>query len=94
MLFIAGASQLAFSSMAQTLVQLEAPPELRGREVGLFSMANNGLRLGSGITVGVLGAVVGIHWSLGLSAIAVIPLAAVLLVFAAVRSSVRPAINV
>jgi hypothetical protein len=54
--------------MAQALVQLEAPPEARGRVVGLFNMSLNGLRIGSGVTVGFLGAVIGIHWSLGLSA--------------------------
>jgi hypothetical protein len=30
----------------------------------------NGLRAGSGFTVGILGAAVGIHWSLGLSSMA------------------------
>ena len=35
-------------------------------------MAVNGLRIGSGITVGFLGAIIGIHWSLGLSTIALI----------------------
>jgi hypothetical protein len=30
----------------------------------------NGLRAGSGFTVGILGAAVGIHWSLGLSSVA------------------------
>ena len=33
-------------------------------------MAANGLRAGSGFTVGLLGAVVGVHWSLGLSSAA------------------------
>jgi hypothetical protein len=37
---------------------------------GVYGMSANGLRFGSGITVGLLGAVVGIHWSLGLSAAA------------------------
>jgi hypothetical protein len=36
--------------------------------IGLFNMAQQGLRIGSGLTVGVLGSVVGVHWSLGLSA--------------------------
>ncbi|MEU4222310.1 hypothetical protein [Actinoplanes sp. NPDC026623] len=31
-------------------------------------MSANGLRFGSGITVGLFGSIVGIHWSLGLSA--------------------------
>ena len=54
--------------MAQTLVQLNAPADIRGRIVGLFNMAGLGMRAFSGITVGVLGAGIGIHWSLGLSA--------------------------
>lgn len=67
-LMLSGVLMLAFSSMAQTLVQLLAPDHLRGRAVGLLSMAQQGLRVGSGISVGVLGSFIGIHWSLGLSA--------------------------
>jgi MFS family permease len=68
MLFLIGLLSLAFSAMSQTLVQLESSPEVRGRVVGLYTMANLGLRVGSGFTVGVLGGFIGIHWSLGLSA--------------------------
>lgn len=68
MLFCAGLLNLAFLSMAQTLVQLEAPAQLRGRLIGLFNTANNGLRAFSGVTVGVVGGLIGIHWSLALSA--------------------------
>jgi MFS family permease len=67
-LFAAGILQIGFTSMATTLVQLEAPPARRGQIIGVFSMSMNGLRIGSGVTVGFLGALVGIHWSLGLSA--------------------------
>jgi predicted MFS family arabinose efflux permease len=69
LLFLAGMFRLAFSTTAQTIVQLEAPPAIRGRALGLFSTAQMGLQVGSGITVGVLGAVIGVHWSLGLSAL-------------------------
>ena len=69
LLFLAGVFRLAFSSMAQTIVQLEAPPRIRGRALGLFSMAQMGLQVGSGLTVGVAGAIIGVHWSLGLSAL-------------------------
>jgi hypothetical protein len=31
-------------------------------------MSQQGLRVGSGVTVGILGSFIGIHWSLGLSA--------------------------
>jgi MFS family permease len=81
-LFVAGVVNLAFSSMAQTLVQLEAPPHRRGRVVGLFNMSQQGLRVGSGVTVGVLGAIVGIHASLALSAVALLAVGIALLVYA------------
>jgi MFS family permease len=67
LLFCAGILNLAFLSMAQTLVQLQAPTQLRGRLIGLFNMSNNGLRAFSGVTVGVVGGLIGIHWSLALS---------------------------
>lgn len=72
LLFFAGVLNLAFNSMAQTLVQLMAPAHLRGRLVGLFHMSGNGLRAFSGVTVGVLGGFIGVHWSLGLSAAALL----------------------
>ena len=68
LLFAAGFFELSFNAMAQTLVQLNAPLEIRGRVVGLFNMAALGLRAFSGLTVGLLGQSIGIHWSLGLSA--------------------------
>jgi len=72
----------------QALVQILAPPGLRGRVVGLFNTSMLGLRAGSGVTVGVLGAVIGIEWSLALSAAAVVAVAVGLLI-ADVRA--RPA---
>ena len=54
LLVVAGAFSIAFTSMAQTLVQVLAPARLRGVVVGLFNTAMLGLRAGSGITVGVL----------------------------------------
>ena len=79
LLVLAGIFNLAFTSIAQTLVQMLAPPPVRGRVVGLFNTAILGLRAGSGVTVGVLGAVIGVHWSLALSAAAVVLTAAGLL---------------
>jgi hypothetical protein len=64
-LFIAGFVELGFNSMAQSLVQLNAPPEIRGRVIGVFTMSANGLRTFSGLSVGLLGAGIGIHNSLG-----------------------------
>jgi hypothetical protein len=65
--------------MAQTIVQVLAPPGMRGSVVGLFNTAIMGLRAGSGVTVGVMGAVVNIHWSLAASAAAVVLIALALL---------------
>src|SRR5206468_2717473 len=87
-LVLAGIVNIAFTSMAQALVQILAPPGLRGRVVGLFNTSMLGLRAGSGVTVGVLGAVIGIEWSLALSAAAVVAVAVGLLI-ADVRA--RPA---
>ena len=65
--------------MAQSLVQINAPPDMRGRVIGLFNMATLGLRAFSGISVGLLGSLIGIHWSLALSALAAMILAGGLL---------------
>jgi MFS family permease len=79
LLVLAGVFNLAFTSIAQTLVQTLAPPSVRGRVVGLFNTAILGLRAGSGLTVGVLGAAIGVHASLALSAGAVVVTAVALL---------------
>jgi len=67
LLFLGGFFELSFSSMAQTLVQLDAPEAARGRVLGLFSMSANGLRTFSGITVGLVGSLTTIHTSLAVS---------------------------
>ena len=82
LLFVSGFLQLAFAAMAQTLVQLHAPPDIRGRVIGLYSMSSLGLRAFSGVTVGVFGSLIGIHWSLALSALALLAMTAGLLAFA------------
>jgi MFS family permease len=68
LLFCAGFFELSFSSMTQTLVQLHAPSEIRGRVLGLFGMSSAGLRTFSGITVGLLGSVATVHTSLAIAA--------------------------
>jgi len=79
MLFVAGFVELSFNSMAQALVQMNAPTDIRGRVIGVFSMAALGLRTFSGLTVGLIGAAIGIHWSLIASALALLALSALLL---------------
>jgi hypothetical protein len=78
-LFAAGFLELSFNAMAQTLVQLNAPPEQRGRVIGLFNMSSLGLRAFSGVSVGLFGSLVGVHWSLALSALATLVVAGGLL---------------
>jgi MFS family permease len=68
LLFAAGFLELSFGAMSQTLVQLNAPTELRGRVIGVFGMAALGMRTFSGITVGLMGDVIGIRNSLSISA--------------------------
>ena len=86
LLFAAGFFELSFNTMAQALVQLNAPADIRGKVVGLFNMAGLGMRAFSGITVGLFGAAIGIHWSLGVSAAVLL----VLLLFLD-RRAARPA---
>jgi MFS family permease len=69
LLFAVGMLRLTYGSMAQALVQIHAPQALRGRVLGVFSIAQNGLQAGSGFTVGVMGTMVGVHWSTAASAI-------------------------
>ena len=86
LLFAAGFFELSFNTMAQALVQLNAPADIRGKVVGLFNMAGLGMRAFSGITVGLFGAAIGIHWSLGLSAAVLLALLLIL-----DRRAARPA---
>ncbi len=71
-LFCAGFLELSFSAMAQALVQLNAPAALRGRVIGVFAMAAMGLRFVSGFTVGILGGVIGVHYSLAAASAALL----------------------
>ena len=72
LLFAAGFLELSFGAMAQTIVQLQAPPARRGHIIGLFVTASLGLRAFSGLSVGLGATIVGIHDSLALSAAALL----------------------
>ncbi len=89
LLLFAGFVQLSFSSMAQTLVQINAPADIRGRVIGLYSMAGLGMRAFSGITVGVIGGVIGVHWSLALSALGLLAIVCGLFLFTMRGAPVR-----
>ncbi|HEY2512466.1 MAG TPA: MFS transporter [Polyangiaceae bacterium] len=68
LLALAGFFELSFSSMTQTLVQMNAPEASRGRVLGLYNMAAAGLRAASGVTVGLVGSLLGVHVSLAMAA--------------------------
>jgi hypothetical protein len=79
LLFAAGFLELTFNAMAQALVQLNAHEEIRGRTLGLFNMASLGLRAFSGI--------IGVHWSLTLSALVLLAAITCLLLWIGLRSA-------
>jgi len=81
LLFVAGFVELSFNSMAQTLVQLKAPSDIRGRVIGVYSMAALGMRTFSGVTVGIVGGLIGIHLSLAIGAMSLLAIIVVLLSF-------------
>jgi MFS family permease len=81
LLVVGGVANLAAMSITQTVVQLRAPRDKRGQVVGLYGVGANGMRIGSGFTVGVFGAAVGLRAALGLSAAAVCVGAALVAVY-------------
>ena len=89
LLFIAGVLNLTFSSMAQTIVQLRSPAQLRGRVIGLYSMTSMGFKAFSGVTVGVVGGLIGVHWSLALSALVLMAITLALFAFAVPGQSAK-----
>jgi hypothetical protein len=63
-----GSSTRDSSPTAQHKVAFAALRHRDYRRIGLFNMSNNGLKAFSGVTVGVVGGLIEIHWSLVLSA--------------------------
>ena len=79
LLFAVGFLELSFNAMAQTLVQLRAPESERGRVIGLYILSALGMRAFSGVTIGIVGGLIGIHWSLALSAMILLAILSTLL---------------
>ncbi len=90
LLFVTGFVELSFNSMAQTLVQLNAPAHIRGRVIGLYSMSSLGLRAFAGVTIGLVGSLIGIHWSLALSAMLLLAIITTLLAFTTIKTRKSP----
>jgi MFS family permease len=91
LLVVGGVFSIAFTSVAQTVVQVLAPPRVRGSIVGLFNTAMLGLRAGAGVTIGVVGAFTGVRLSLELSSLMVLLISIGLLAREARSGSHRPA---
>jgi MFS family permease len=87
LLVVAGAASIISLSTSQTVVQLEAPSEQRGRFIGAFNTTNMGFRVGSGVLVALLGALVGIPVAVALAAGT---LALISVALAAVAARLRP----
>ena len=94
LLVAGGIANLAAMSITQTVVQLRAPRDKRGQIVGLYGVGANGMRLGSGFTVGLLGAVAGLRFSLGLSAAALCAGTVIVALYLAVGTGrARPSVH-
>ena len=92
-LIVAGASSLTAASTSQTIVQLEAPAERRGRFVGAAGMTAQGFQAGSGILIGVLAGGLGVAGGVGVAATALLVCAVALLTVVTVRRRAAPAID-
>jgi MFS family permease len=79
-LAVGGVATIVSSSTSQTVVQLQAPDDRRGRFLGAFGMTSMGLRLGSGVLLGVLGAALGVSAAIAIDATALAVVAVTLLI--------------
>jgi MFS family permease len=78
-LVLAGFANIISAATSQTIVQLDAPESRRGRFIGAYSTMSMGFRAGSGVLIGVLGALLGVTWAVAIDAIALLAVALVLL---------------
>jgi MFS family permease len=92
-LIVAGASSLTAASTSQTIVQLEAPPERRGRFVGAAGMTAQGFQAGSGILIGGLAGTLGVAGGVATAATALLLCAVALLIVVVVGRRRLPAIE-
>lgn len=78
-LVLAGFANILSASTSQTIAQLEAPPDRRGRFMGAYGTLSMGFRAGSGLLIGVLGALLGVTAAVAIDALALFGVALVLL---------------
>ena len=92
-LIVAGASSLTAASTSQTIVQLQAPSDRRGRFVGAAGMTAQGFQAGSGILIGLLAGALGVSGGIAAAATALLACAVALLIVVVVRRRALPAIE-
>ena len=90
-LVVAGAANLITASTSQTIVQLQAPAERRGRFVGAAGMTGQGFQAGSGILIGLLAAGLGVAGGVAVAAGTLLLVTVALLVVVLVRRRGMPA---
>ena len=90
-LFIAGAANLVTASTSQTIVQLTAPPERRGRFVGAAGMTGQGFQAGSGILISILAGTLGVSGGVAVGGACIVVVAVALLIVVLVRRGRMPA---
>jgi MFS family permease len=90
LLVIGGMANLAALSITQTVTQLRAPREKKGQVIGVYSTSANGMRIGSGFTVGLAGAAIGLRPALALSAAALCACVLALAVYLATAAQRPP----
>ncbi len=90
-LFLAGAGNLITASTSQTIVQLTAPPERRGRFVGAAGMTAQGFQAGSGILISILATALGVSGAVAVGGAGILLVAAALMAIVLVRRRRMPA---
>jgi hypothetical protein len=89
LLALVGACQVAGRASSNTAIQVETPPHLLGRVLSLYFM-DIGLWSLGGVAIGSTATLIGIDWTLGLSAV-ICSIAATTLFFINRRNPPRPA---
>lgn len=90
LLVVGGIANLAVLSITQTVTQLRAPRDKKGQVIGVYGTSANGMRIGSGFTVGLLGAAIGLRPALALSAAALCGCALALAIYLAAATRRSP----
>jgi MFS family permease len=91
LLVFGGVANLAALSISQTVTQLRAPRGKKGQVIGLYGTGANGMRIGSGFTVGLFGAAIGLRPALALSSAVLCACVLALAAYLAVARQAGPA---